>query len=507
MQKSADPRVKDFLASWVVFLVALPLCMGIAIASGLPPASGIITGIVGGLLVGFISGSPLQVSGPAAGLAVIVFQLVKDRGIEMLGPILVLAGLLQVIAGTMKLGRWFRAMSPAVVYGMLAGIGVLLAAGQFYVMLDQTPHHGGIENLFAIPATLFSLRSGNQLAAAVVGLTTLIVMNAWAKFRPSSLALLPGALVAVIAGTLVAYLWNLPVQHVDVPRNLMDAVRLPTFDNFLKLRQAQLVISAVAMAFVASAETLLSAAAVDRIHNGPRTDFNRELTAQGVGNMICGFAGALPMTGVIVRSSANVQSGATSRRSAILHGLWLLAFVVAFPQLLRLVPTASLGAILVYTGFKLIEWKSVKELMRYGRIPLAIYFLTLAGIVAADLLTGVILGLLASLMKLIYKISKISLRYELDMPNHDAHLYMEGAATFLNIPEISAILDQVPPDMALHIHTAQLMYIDHSCLDLFATWEIQREASGNSLVVEWDNLMARFQRQGLPESDLKPFMH
>lgn len=374
-------------------------------------------------------------------------------------------------------------------------------------MLDETPHHGGIENLFAIPATMLALRSGDRLPAACVCFVTLIVLNVWAKFRPPSLALVPGALIAVIAGTVVAFVWNLPVHHVDVPRNLLDAIRRPTFDSFLKLRQSQLVISAVAMAFVASAETLLSAAAVDRIHNGPRTDFNRGLTAQGLGNMICGFAGALPMTGVIVRSSANVQAGAATRRSAILHGAWLLAFVVAFPNVLRLVPTASLGAILVYTGFKLIEWKSVKELMRYGRIPVAIYFLTLAGIVAADLLTGVIIGLLASLMKLIYKISQITLRFELDEPNHDAHLYLEGAATFLNIPEIAAILEQIPPNIALHIHTAQLMYIDHSCLDLFTNREIQRAPSGNSLVVEWENLMARFQRQGLPASDLKPYIH
>jgi MFS superfamily sulfate permease-like transporter len=445
------------------------------------------------------------VSGPAAGLAVIVFQLVKDRGIEMLGPILVLAGLLQVIAGSLSLGRWFRAMSPAVVYGMLAGIGVLLASGQFYVMLDEKPHHG-IENLFSIPESLFALRTGEHVPAAIVGFLTMAVLILWTKFRPASLGLVPGALIAVMTGTAVAWFFNLQVLHVDVPRNLLDAFRWPTADSFLKLRQSQLVISAVAMAFVASAETLLSAAAVDRLHNGQRTDFNRELRAQGLGNMLCGFLGAIPMTGVIVRSSANVQAGAKTRRSAILHGVWLLAFVVAFPQVLRLVPTASLGAILVYTGFKLIDWQSVKELLKYGRIPVAIYTLTVVGIVAADLLTGVIIGLLASLMKLIYKISQIKLNFQLDDPNHAAHLDLEGAATFLNIPEISAILEQVPPDTALHIHTAQLMYIDHSCLDLFSNWEQQRASTGNTLVVEWDHLMARFKRQGLPASDLKPYM-
>jgi MFS superfamily sulfate permease-like transporter len=501
-----SPFAKDFLASWVVFLVALPLCMGIAIASGMPPASGIVTGILGGILVGALSGSPLQVSGPAAGLAVIVFQLVRDHGFEAIGPILVVAGALQMVAGKFKLGRWFRAMSPAVVYGMLSGIGILLIGGQFYVMLDDKPRQTGLDNLIGMPSEMLHDIVGDHRYAAALGLLTMAVLVGWNVFRPKKLKLVPGALIAVVIATIVAAIWKFPVHHVEVPGNLLNAIHLPRAAGFSEFRHSYMLISAIAMAFVASAETLLSASAVDRLHTGPRADYDRELFAQGVGNTLCGFLGGLPMTGVIVRSSTNVQAGAITRLSAILHGVWLLAFVVALPHVLSMVPTASLAAILVCTGFKLIEWDNVKALSRYGRIPIAIYAATVIGIVAADLLTGVIVGLILSLMKLLYKISQITVRFEQDREYHEAHLHIEGAATFLNIPELASILDQIPPGTALHVHTAELMYIDHACLDLLTTWSEQQRATGGKLIVEWEHLMARFQRQRVDVSEFEPYV-
>lgn len=504
--KNKQSISNDLLASLVVFLVALPLCMGIAIASGVPPALGLVTGIVGGILVGPISGSPLQVSGPAAGLAVIVWELVREYGIGMLGPVLLLAGLIQLLAGVFKLGQVFRAISPAVVYGMLAGIGVLIFASQFHVMVDDLPRANGILNLISIPSAIYKGifpiidASSHQVAgtshqiAALMGLITIITLIIWEKFKPQSLKLLPGALIAVVIATTISTVMKLPVQYVDVPSNLAETIHFPTLENLLRLFQAPLLIQAMAIAFIASAESLLSAAAVDRIHQGLRTNFDRELAAQGFGNMVCGALGALPMTGVIVRSSVNVEAGAKTRLSAILHGVWLLALVAAFPSVLRLIPTGSLAAILVFTGYKLVSVDNIRKLRIYGRIPLFIYFATLVGIVAVDLLTGVMIGIVLSALKLLYKASHLDIHVRKDENNQRIDLYLEGAATFIGLPKLAKVLEQVPPGTELHLHLEKLVYIDHSCLDLLSMWEKQQEQTGSTLIVQWDGLVERYRQ-------------
>jgi MFS superfamily sulfate permease-like transporter len=488
----------DILASVVVFLVALPLCMGIALASGVPPALGLVTGIVGGLIVGSLSGAPLQVSGPAAGLAVLVWELVRDKGIEALGPILMAAGLLQLIAGQFRVGQWFRAMSPAVIHGMLAGIGVLIFASQFHVMLDDKPKQSGLANLLSIPQAIaggiFPIDGSRHELAAVTGILTIVTLIAWNRWKPLKLGLVPGALLAVVLATTVAYVLGWPVQRVSVPENLLEVVRLPSLDTLGKLTDLSLLGSAIAMAFIASAETLLSAAAVDRMQTRVRTDYDKELKAQGIGNLICGSLGALPMTGVIVRSSANVQAGAQTRLSTILHGLWLLAFTMALASVLRLIPTASLGAILVYTGYKLVDTKNIRHLARYGRFPVIIYAATLVGIVVTDLLTGVIVGIALSVAKLIHKVSHLGIRSVRSDSLTD--IYLDGAATFLNMPKLSSTLESLPEGREVRIHIEDLAYIDHACLDLLSHWKEQHEKNGSRLLIEWDGLMQRYAKIG-----------
>jgi MFS superfamily sulfate permease-like transporter len=342
---------KDLVASIVVFLVALPLCMGIAIASGVPPAAGLVTGIIGGIVAGMLSGAPLQVSGPAAGLTVLVWQLVQDHGLEALGAAVVLAGAIQISAGLLRLGQWFRAISPAVIYGMLAGIGVLIFASQFHIMVDDAPRGSGIANLIAIPDAvykgIFPIDGSTHHVAAAIGLLTIVAIAVWTKFAPRALHMIPAPLVAAAIATAISAIMQLPIKYVNVPESLIGAVRSPGADAFTALLSPDIAIAAVALAFIASAETLLCVTAVDQLHTGARANYDRELTAQGVGNMLCGFAGALPMTGVIVRSSANVEAGGRTRMSAVLHGVWLLAAVAAVPAVLRGIPTAALAAILV----------------------------------------------------------------------------------------------------------------------------------------------------------------
>ena len=466
--KAVLPR--ELLASVVVFLVALPLCMGIAIASGMPPAKGLITGIVGGLVVGWLAGSPLQVSGPAAGLAVLVFELVRQHGVAMLGPILLLAGLLQLLAGRFRLGCWFRVTAPAVVYGMLAGIGVLIVLSQVHVMLDGVPKPSGLDNLAGFPGALAeawpTLGGGLGWQAGLLGLSTIAVMWLWDKWRPQALRFVPGALLGVGVTTAASLLLALQVRRVEVPANLAEAIDWLRPADLLNLANPDLLVAAFAVAFIASAETLLSAAAVDRMHSGPRSDFDRELCAQGVGNMLCGVLGALPMTGVIVRSSANVQAGASTRLSTIFHGAWLLAFVLLLSSVLQSIPVASLAGVLVYTGCKLVDLKVFRGLGRYGRMPMLTYGATALAIIFTDLLTGVLIGFGLTLAKLAWKASRLKISL-VDLPMAgEMELRLSGAATFLKVPALTRVLAQIPPGARVHVPLGHLSYIDHACLEL-----------------------------------------
>lgn len=489
---------RDFLASIVVFLVALPLCMGIAIASGAPPALGLITGIVGGLVVGSLAGSPLQVSGPAAGMAVLVFQLVSEHGLVMLGVVGLIAGALQLLAGVFKLGQWFRAISPSVIHGMLAGIGVLIFASQLHVMLDDAPRANGLTNIAAIPEAfmkVFPIDGSVHHLAAMAGIVTIATIVLWNQFKPKQLALIPGPLLGVLVGTAFTVSFALPITLVDLPETLVSGLNIPTREALAGFMDPDILTLGLVFAFVASAETLLCATAVDKMHIGVRTDYDKELRAQGIGNMICGGLGALPMTGVIVRSSANVDAGATSRLSAVLHGGWLLLAVVAFPFVLNEIPTSVLAAILVYTGYKLVNVAQIRKIAEFGRQELVIYFATLIGVVAIDLLTGVILGFALATLKLVYTFSHLDIRREHDAATNRVDLWMTGSATFFSIPQLGNALESSPFGSEVHIHVERLDYIDHACLEMLSSWEKLHQSTGGALVVEWSELVERYGRR------------
>jgi len=486
MNRAAFSR--DFTASIVVFLVAMPLCMGIAIASGVPAERGLLTGIIGGIVVGALAGSPLQVSGPAAGLAVIVYEIVRSQGLSALGPILMLAGLVQLAAGALRLGQWFRAISPAVVHGMLAGIGALIVLGQLHVLMDHAPLHSGLANLLAIPGAFIGLSPtmGQAEAALVVGVCTIAAMLLWEKLRPAKLKLVPGALVGVLAGTAASLIFAFDVKRIEVPDSLFASLSLPAFADLSRLADPSILLSAVVIAFIASAETLLSAAAVDRMHNGVRSKYNRELMAQGVGNALCGLVGALPMTGVIVRSSANVQAGAATRLSAILHGVWILAFVALLPGLLKQIPMAALAGILVVTGWRLISLKHVRHLFQqYGLLPAAIWAATFAMVVAHDLLTGVLVGLGLSVLELLPHLKRLHLRVRREPSAEDeAHaLHLEGSATFVQLPKLAAALESLPPG-PVRLTLKGVAYVDHTCAELIEDWLARRRAAGHAVELD-----------------------
>lgn len=494
---TSDPNTRsifsrELLASVVVFLVALPLCMGIAIASGAPPAAGLVTGIVGGLLVGTISGAPLQVSGPAAGLAVIVFDLVQRYGLATLGAIIALAGLIQIVAGWRKLGRWFQAVPPSVIYGMLAGIGVLIFASQFHVMIDDKPKGNGLKNLITIPSSMLKAVTPDATLpheeAAAIGVLTVVLIAIWngpiAKKLPR-LKIVPGALIAVVTATVIANVLELPIAHVNIPQSLVGSLTFANVASLQRLLEPALIGSALALAVIASAETLLCATAVDRMHDGPRTDYDRELMAQGLGNLICGIVGGLPMTGVIVRSATNVEAGARTRWSAVMHGVWMLLLVAAAPFILRMIPVSSLAALLVFTGYKLMR-QDVKELRKAGRSEVFIFFATVAGIVCFDLLKGVVLGLSLAILKIVWIFTHLRIHVASD--DEKTVVRMSGSATFLRLPELNAVLEKIKDGGEVHIQIDALDHIDQASLHAIAAWEKQYLARGGTVTLEWEGL-------------------
>lgn len=479
---------RDLTASIVVFLVAMPLCMGIAIASGVPPEKGLVTGLIGGIVVGALAGSPLQVSGPAAGLAVIVFEFVRDHGLSALGPMLVLAGAIQLVAGMARTGGLFRVISPAVVHGMLAGIGALIVLGQFHILFDAKPMSNGMANLVAIPGRLAGVTDGafgTAERALMLGVLTIAVMLAWERWRPARLALVPGALLGVAAATIVAATAGLDVARIAVPQSLAAAFALPTDAGFFApLATPAIITAAIAVAFIASAETLLSAAAVDRMHDGVRTDYNKELRAQGIGNLLCGLVGALPMTGVIVRSSANVQAGAQTRLSAILHGVWILGFVALLPWLLREVPMAALGGVLVVTGWRLVSLKHVRHLLHtHGALPALIWAVTFALVVSKDLLTGVIAGMVLSLAELIPLARAWRLRVHHEAKEEGDRIELHGSATFLSLAGLTHRLETLPADRPVHLDLGRLKGMDHTTAEMIGEWITRRRRHGHAVQV------------------------
>jgi len=491
---------RNFLASIVVFLVALPLCMGIAIASGLPPTAGIVTGIVGGMIAGTLSGSPLTVSGPAAGLVVLVADMLQRFGLGMLPVIIFLAGLVQVLAGAARLGVWFRAISPAVIHGMLAGIGILIIGSQFHLMLDRSPLSGGIKNLMGMPNALMETLNGQggNLSAALIGLLTIAAIVLWTQHAPKKLRAIPGALVGVLLAVAVANLWHLDIKVLSdlfaEPAHISTLFQysLPGWDTIRNALNSELLLAVISLAFIASAESLLSVTAVDKMHTGPRARYDKELMAQGVGNALCGMLGALPMTGVIVRSTANIQAGATSRVSTILHGVWLVLFVSAFLFTFDYIPVASLAAVLVYTGYKLAYPKVLKELANYGKAEVAIYGITIATILSFDLLTGVVTGLVLSLSKLIYIFTHLSVWPEHESRSGKTIVHLQGSATFLALPKLAGVLENIERGREVVIEFDDLEYMDHACIEFIDNWQKQYTSTGGRTHVDWDSLISKY---------------
>lgn len=455
----------------VVFLVALPLCLGISLASGAPPLAGILSGIIGGIVIGYLSTSHISVSGPAAGLVAIVLAAIHELGsFELFLCAGLVAGIIQLLLGTIKAGSITNYIPISVIEGMLAGIGIL-------IILSQLPYAlGSQETLFNIIKSPQQIHWGS-LSIALVSVAIIIV---WEHFSPlKKLKLLPAALIAVIIGILLNDLFIYfdsslavpPTQRVQlpIPHSLEEAENLIRFPNFVGLSNPYVWITGATIAVVASVETLLSIEAADRLDKHRRiTDTNHELRSQGVGNIVTALIGGLPMTSVIVRSSANANAGATHKISTIIHGLLLLISVLTIPTLLNQIPLSTLAAVLILIGYKLTRPSIYRHFWHKGIYQFIPFIATTLAVVWLDLLKGVGIGLVISILFLLYGNMKRAYYLSREELADAQEIVLELAeeVSFLNKAAIKKTLKNIQPNAKITIDAQRSVYIASDVLEL-----------------------------------------
>ncbi|MEV5980739.1 SulP family inorganic anion transporter [Streptomyces sp. NPDC052114] len=470
----------DLSASVAVFLIALPLSLGIALATGAPLQAGLVAAAVGGILAGALGGSPLQVSGPAAGLTVVTADLIHRYGWRTTCAITVLAGVAQLGLGCLRVARTALAVSPAVVHGMLAGIGVTIAVAQLHIVLGGTPQSSVLDNLRALPAQLADL----QPAALTISLLTLALLLLWPRIpgRVGRIArIMPAALVSVAAATAVSQLAGLRVDEVDLPSWRSHAlVGLPEGPAL------GLVAAVLTITLVCSVQSLLGAVAVDKlvarrpeVHVGVRrSDLDRELLGQGSANIVSGALGGLPVAGVAVRSVANVRAGAVSRNSTMLHGVWVVVAALFLVPVLELIPLAALAALVMAVGIQMVSLNHIRTITRHREI--LVYAVTTLGVVFLGVLEGVALGVAVAVAVALHRLARTRIIHCEEDGVH--HVRVRGQLTFLAVPRLSRAMHLVPQG-AEAIVELDGSFMDHAAFESLQCWQDQHTAQGGTVEI------------------------
>ncbi|MBK7433622.1 MAG: SulP family inorganic anion transporter [Chitinophagaceae bacterium] len=473
----------DFKASITVFFVALPLCLGISLASGAPFYSGLLAGIIGGLVVSLISGSQLSVSGPAAGLTTIcTIAITQLGGLEIFFLSVAIAGILQILLGLFRLGGFTHFIPSAVIKGMLTAIGIILIAKQipFLIGYDQPDFWSNeffniirLNHLFSHLGNLYEHISPGAILIAGLSLFFLIT---WKNTIAKKIPFLPASFATVVFGIIMAILFKnyLPslelkgTHFVNIPKNIFSQIKLPDLNALFS--NIEIWRTAVVICFVATLETLLSIEAIDKLDPYNRiTPQNRELVAQGTGNFLSGMLGGIPITAVIVRSSANAEAGAKTRLSGFAHGLWLLLVVLFGISLVNFVPYCVLAVILIRTGYNLAKPRMIWSVYKQGREQFLPFIITVIAILFTDLLIGVLIGLAYSIYFLVKHTYRAGFTIREKTEGHTQHFTIELAlnVSFLNKRKISDTLDKLPPYCIAEIIGSDSVYIDNDILEIF----------------------------------------
>ena len=495
----------DLPASIVVFLVALPLCLGIALASGAPLFSGLIAGIIGGVVVGSMSGSPLGVSGPAAGLAVIVLNAITELGgFEIFLVSVILAGVLQLLMGFLKAGIIAYYFPSSVIYGMLAGIGIL-------IFLKQIPHAFGYdkdpegdesffqadgENTFSELWNMLDFISPGVLIITAVSLAILLIWDSKFVKKIKALAMIPGPLLAVIVGVILNTVFK---SNPELAISSEHIVSLPvassaseffgnfTLPDFSALGNPKVYVTAIVIAVVASLETLLCVEASDKQDDLKRvTPTNQELRAQGIGNIVSGLIGGLPVTQVIVRSSANQQAGGKTKASTIAHGILILISIVLIPTVLNLIPLGVLAAILLVVGYKLAKPSTFKAMYKQGLGQFVPFVVTVIGIVFTDLLTGRGIGMAVAIFIILRNNFKVPLNVqskEVSDKVQNIKIVLSEDVTFLNKASVLTTLSNIPDNSVVEINASDTHFIHCDVLEIIEDFVVNAESRGIKLTL------------------------
>jgi MFS superfamily sulfate permease-like transporter len=485
----------DMISGFLVFLIALPLCLGISMASGFPPMGGIISAVVGGVLVSRINGSYVTINGPAAGLIVVILSAVQSLGDGdamagyryTLAAIAVASGL-QILMGLFKAGKLNAYFPASVVHGMLAAIGIIIMAKQIHTMLGVKPQAKEIiETIGEVPHSLVEMNP----EIAIIGFTGLAIMIVWALLKNRYLKMIPAPLVVVAVGMVLERYFDLDHEHVymflpqqeflphheftvgpkflvAIPENVISSFYFPDFG---KIATVEFWGAVIAICLVGSLESLLSATAVDKLDPYKRySNLNKDLTAVGIGNLVASSVGGLPMIAEIVRSSANVNNGARTGWANFFHGLFLALFVVFFPRLIHEIPLASLAALLVYTGFRLASPREFAKTMDLGYEQLAVFVITIVGVLATDLLVGVFIGIFAKL--LIHLARGVSLKnllkmtYKVEKTDAETyHIKVEGSAIFSNFIGLKSEVAGIPDGGRVIFDLSESYLVDHTVME------------------------------------------
>lgn len=510
----------DFASGLVVFLVALPLCLGIAMASGAPLFSGIIAGVIGGIVVGYLSQSHISVSGPAAGLTAIILTAITDFGaFDVFLLSVFIAGIIQLALGFLKAGSISNYFPTNVIEGMLAGIGII-------IILKQIPHAFGYDadfegdqafiqndgsNSFSF---LFDVLNHIHLGAVLVSVVSLIVLISWDKVPfLKKLKLVPGALVAVILGVLLNEFFiasgsslAIAKEHLvslPVPKSFDEFKSILIMPNFAAVTNPQVWVVAVTIAIVASIETLLCIEASDRMDVQKRyTNTNVELRAQGIGNMVSSLLGGLPMTSVVVRSSANNNAGAKSKMSAIIHGVLLLISVLSIPAILNKIPLATLATVLILVGYKLAKPATFMHFWEKGKYQFVPFIATLVFVVATDLLKGVALGIIISIIFVLR--GNLKRAYNFKKEEYEdgdiIHIDLAQEVSFLNKAAIKQTLSEIPENSRVIINAHDTEYIAHDVLDLIREFKETRAIDEN-IKVKLKGFKEAYELENTPDNN------
>lgn len=497
----------DFLSGFLVFLIALPLCLGISMASGFPPSAGIITAIIGGVLVSRISGSFVTINGPAAGLIVVVYDAVQSlgEGDAMAGyrftlAAIVIASVVQILMGVFKAGRLSSFFPASVVHGMLAAIGIIIMAKQIHVVLGVTPDKGSLISTIAqIPHSFLNMNH----EIAIIGFSGLAILIAWSLIKNHTLKMIPAPLVVVLVGIALARYFDLDHQHmylflpdahflphheetvgpvflVAISDNFTSSFYFPDFSKFATVEFWEAVVT---ISLVGSLESLLSAMAVDKLDPYKRhSNLNKDLTAVGVGNLVAGCVGGLPIIAEIVRSSANVNNGAKTSWANFFHGSLLLLFVVLFPRLIHSIPLAALASLLVFTGFRLASPKEFAKVMGIGKEQFFMFTVTVIGVIATDLLVGVAIGILVKLsihlMRGVNFSNLFKINFSVEQKANTVFIEISGAAVFSNFMALKDALAKLENGKTIVFQLNDAYLIDHSVMEFFHDFQHAYEGQG-----------------------------